>query len=266
MITKLDFTSPLFVPGDRPDRFEKAAASGADAIILDLEDAVAPPAKISARDSLRTDFTDLPVIIRVNAVGTLWHDADIERACELNASAIMLPKSEIETVERFASAATLPVIALIETARGIAEARQIASVPSVARLAFGSIDYCADLGCAHIREALLTARSELVLASRLAQIVSPIDGVTTETDNHDLIIADAQYAAGLGFSGKLCIHPRQVESVKRGLSPDQTAIDWARRVLVSGDGAIAVGGEMVDEPVRIRARQILERAAKALPA
>lgn len=257
MPVELSFVCPLFVPASRPERFEKAAASGADALILDLEDAVAPADKESARKALRADFTGLPVIIRVNAAGTLWHAADVEAAEEIGAAAIMLPKAELASVAGLARSTALPVIALIETARGLAHAREIAEVPSVARLAFGSIDYSADLGCAHLRDALLFARSELVLASRLAEIMPPIDGVTTATDDADVITEDARHAADLGFGGKLCIHPRQVEPIRQGFLPDERTIAWARRVLASGDGAVKVDGEMVDEPVRIRARQIL---------
>src|SRR5690606_28286269 len=122
------------------------------------------------------------------------------------------------------------------------------------------------LGCAHTRDALLSARNELVIASRLTGITPPIDGVTTVTDNDQIIADDARYSASLGFGGKLSIHPRQVEPIKRGFLPDQAAVTWANKVLASGDGAIKIDGEMVDEPVRIRARQILSRAAAGVPA
>jgi citrate lyase subunit beta/citryl-CoA lyase len=262
----LYFACPIFVPGDRPERFEKAAASGADAIILDLEDAVAAAAKATAREALRTDFTSLPIIIRINAIGTQWHEADIKAVASLGATAIMLPKSELNSVLEVGRSTSLPLLALVETARGLADARQIAAIPAVARMAFGSIDYCADLGCAHTRDALLSARNELVIASRLTGITPPIDGVTTVTDNDQIIADDARYSASLGFGGKLSIHPRQVEPIKRGFLPDQAAVTWANKVLASGDGAIKIDGEMVDEPVRIRARQILSRAAAGVPA
>jgi len=253
--------APLFVPADRPERFAKAAASGTDAVILDLEDAVAPHAKEAARAALMTDFTDLPVIVRVNACGTQWHDADLAAVAGLSAAAVILPKAQDAAIcEAVAQALGKPLIALIETARGLAEARTIAAAVGVERLAFGSIDFCADLACAHLREVLLPARSELVLASRLAGIAAPIDGVTVQLDDLSVSHNDAAHARALGMTGKLCIHPKQIAEVKRAFAPTAEEIAWARRVLDSGDGAISVDGAMVDEPVRLRARAILAEA------
>ena len=260
-MTALDFVSPLFVPADRPERFEKAAASGADAIILDLEDAVAPKRKDAARAALRADFTPLPVFVRVNGIGTPWHEADVAAAANLSVAGIILPKSEWGVrLDMLLEECVVPVLALIETAHGLAEARRIASLDGVARLVFGSIDFCADLGAAHTREALLAARSELVLASRLAGLLAPIDGVTTAIDDAALVSADARHALDLGFGGKLAIHPKQIEPILKGFRPDAAEIEWARKVLASGDGAAAVDGAMVDEPVRVRARAVLKRA------
>ena len=250
--------APLFVPANRPERFAKAAASGADAVILDLEDAVAADAKDAARAALATDFTDLPVIVRINAIGTPWHADDLAAVARLRPAAVMLPKAEdADRVASVAAQTRLPVIALVETARGLAHARTIAAAPGVARIAFGSVDFCADLGCAHLREVLLPARSELVLASRLAGIAAPIDGVTVQLDDLSVSHDDAAHARALGMTGKLCIHPRQIAEVRCAFAPTEAEIDWARRVLASGDGAVSVDGAMVDEPVRIRARAIL---------
>ncbi|MEO1988978.1 MAG: CoA ester lyase [Martelella sp.] len=255
-------TVPLFVPGDRPDRFEKAAGSGADAIIIDLEDAVPADAKDIARTSLGAHFANVPVLIRVNGEGTPWHADDIAAVLALSVVAgIIIPKAELNGgLATLAAGSRVPVLALIETARGLSQARDIAVVPGIERLVFGSVDFSADLGCAHTREALLAARSELVVASRLAHLAAPIDGVTIAIDDTELATSDARYALELGFGGKLAVHPRQIPAIWSGLNPQQSEIDWANRVLASGDGAIAVGGEMVDEPVRIRARAILARA------
>lgn len=258
--------APLFVPADRPDRFAKAAASGADAVILDLEDAIARDAKEAARAALTCDFTDLPVIVRINPVGTPWHEADLKAVCELPVAGVMLPKADgadsVAAVAR-ALAGHAPVLALVESALGIAHARDIASVRGVRRLVFGSVDYCADLGCSHLREVLLPARAELVLASRIAGKAAPIDGVTTQLGDPSIAHDDARHARDLGMSGKLCIHPRQVAEVHRAFAPSEAEIDWAHRVLASGDGAVSVEGAMVDEPVRLRAQAILAQAGSA---
>ncbi|WP_421934308.1 HpcH/HpaI aldolase/citrate lyase family protein [Phenylobacterium sp.] len=128
-------------------------------------------------------------------------------------------------------------------------------------MAFGSIDYCADLGCAHTQTALLAASCEIVLASRLAGIAPPLDGVTLALDDGALARHDACHAVELGFGGKLCVHPSQVAFVREGFAPSADDIAWARRI-VSTDGRVGkIAGEMVDPPVRLRAEQMLKRAA-----
>ena len=257
--------APLFVPANRPDRFAKAAATATDAVILDLEDAVAPPDKATARAMLRSDFTDKPVIVRINAADTAEYTADAQAVAAMTIAAVLLPKAD--DPDQIAALATklggdTPIMALIETAKGVANAREIAACPAVTRLAFGSIDFCADLGCAHDRTALLFARSKLVLHSRLAGLPPPIDGVTARIDDPDLAFDDAGHARSLGMTGKLCIHPRQIDPVLRAFAPSPGDIDWARRVLASGDGAVALDGAMIDAPVRQRARHILAIVAR----
>lgn len=260
-----DFLIPLFVPADRPERFGKAAASGADAVILDLEDAVEPEAKDRAHAALNTSFTSRPVLIRINARETRWHLDDLAAVARLAPAGVMLPKAEhprdLDEVAA-ALAPSIPIVALVESAAGLAQARAIAAHPAVARLAFGSVDFCADLGCAHTREALAAARFELVLASRLAGLAAPLDGVTTALDDPGAATDDARHARSLGFGGKLAIHPRQIAPIREGFCPDAAEIVWAEKVLaVAGVGAVAVDGAMVDEPVRIRARALLALAA-----
>jgi citrate lyase subunit beta/citryl-CoA lyase len=259
--------APLFVPGDRPERFEKAAASGADAILIDLEDAVAPSAKAQARDGLRhLPQLQVPVFVRVNAAQTEWYTQDIEAVRSLPIAGVVLPKAEaVEAITALSGQLGngKGIVALVETAEGLAQVRQIARAANQLRLAFGSIDFCADLGCAHTREALLCARMELVLASRLANLPPPLDGVTTETSNFDVVESDARYAAGLGFAGKLCIHPRQIEPTYAGFSPTQDELEWARDILAAGsEGAVAVNGQMIDAPVRRRAEALLARGKR----
>lgn len=256
--------SALFVPATRPERFAKASAAGADAVILDLEDAVAAADKDAARANLTAD-SPLPVIVRINAIGTAWHDADLAAIAGAGFAAAMLPKSEDPAaLARVVTALdSTPVIALLETARGLAKARDLAATCGVVRLAFGSVDYCADLGCAHDRDVLLPARSELVLASRLAGIAAPMDGVTVRLDDPSETGADAVHARALGMTGKLCIHPAQISPVHAAFAPSTNEVDWARRVLAAGDGAVQVDGQMVDRPVRLRARAILSASGIA---
>lgn len=264
---------PLFIPATRPDRFAKAAAAAPDALIVDLEDAVAPEEKAAARAALaenlaKADLGGAAVLLRINAAGTPWHEADLAAAAALPLAGLLLAKAETpEDLRRAAQVSGLPVMALIESAKGIAGAREIAKAS--ARLAFGSIDYAADLGMGHTRDSLLSARSELVLASRLAGIPAPLDGVTTAVQDEPRILEDCAHAAELGFSGKLLIHPAQVAAARRGFRPSEAEIAKARRVLeaaASGAAALRLDGEMVDMPVILRARRILARAALGSPA
>ncbi|MFG1372494.1 CoA ester lyase [Xanthobacter oligotrophicus] len=260
----------LFVPATRPDRFAKALSSGADAIIIDLEDAVGHGEKAGARDALAAAVPAAgPVLLRINASGTPWHADDLAAARSLPLAGVMLPKAESrEEVEQVAArlGEGVAIIPLIESAQGLAAARSIAAAPCVARLAFGSIDFAADLGCAHTREALLAARSELVLAARLAGGQGPMDGVTTRVDDAALAQDDAAHAVALGFAGKLCIHPGQITPVMKGFAPTAEEVSWAERILAAldeGGSVVTVDGAMVDAPVRLRAERILARTLAA---
>lgn len=259
---------PLFVPGDRADRFAKAVASGSDTVIIDLEDAVAPANKAAARAGLAEALGGLAgarLWLRVNAAGTPWHEGDIAAAARLPFDGVMLPKStsgqQLQTV-RQQLRADQALIALVETVHGVHRAEEIASASD--RMAFGSVDYALDLGCQPVREAFLLARSKLVLAARLAGQPPPLDGVTTRTDDADLVREDGAHACSLGFGGKLLIHPRQLAPARAGFAPDRSDIDWARRVMASAaDGAaVALDGEMIDAPVLARAKAILERTGE----
>lgn len=266
----------LFVPGDRPERFDKALAAGADAVIVDLEDAVAPHAKDAARAALAAWLAARPagapgIVLRTNAAETPWFEADLTLAAHPAVQAVVLPKAETPAAIARVVAARgdgrpLPVIALIESAAGLANVRAIAATPGVLRLAFGSIDLQVDLGLRDATEdELLPWRLELVLASRLAGIDQPIDGVTTALDDAERLSIDVQRARRLGFGAKLCIHPKQLSAARAGLRPSAQECDWARRVLAaagsSGGAAVAVDGKMVDKPVLLRAEAIQRDAA-----
>ena len=263
-LARLTFLAPLFVPANRPERYHKAANSGADGVLIDLEDAVAPGDKDAARKTLRGASIPVNSVIRINAAATRWHADDVA-AVKALAVGVMLPKAEsaeqLKTLR--ASVGDRPIIALIESAQGLAAVREIAQHAD--RLAFGYIDFSADRGCSMDRDALLMARAEIVLASRLAQIAAPLEGVTPSFDNEALVEDDARYAAAMGFSGKLCIHPKQIGPTLKGFRPSDADITWANKIANSGDGAVSVDGMMVDAPVRLRAQRILA-AAKACDA
>ncbi len=265
----MPFRSYLFVPADRPERFSKALQAGAHAVIIDLEDAVAPQAKATAREGLHTWLLQAParsVHLRINAMQTPWFSDDLA-LCHLPAlGGIVLPKTESpqEVAALTRVAPDTPVLPLVETAAGLAASRLIAAAPGVQRLVFGSLDFQADLGIEGDDDALLAFRSELVLASRLNQLQAPVDGVTTALDDPQVLAADTARARRLGFGAKLCIHPRQVQAVNEGFAPRTEEIAWARRVMeavrLQPEGAIAVDGKMVDAPVLKRARALLEGA------
>ncbi len=265
-MTLATLSLPLFLPANRMNRFPKACAAGADAVILDLEDAVAPADKDAARVGLGAAANaPLPVLVRVNAAGTEWFDRDLAALADLPAAAVVLPKAETpRTCAEVAARTGKPVIALVETARGLRNAEALAG--ACARLAFGSIDYAADLGAAHTREALLHARAALVLAARLSGQPAPLDGVTTAVRDEDAVLDDVRHAVALGFGGKLLIHPAQIAPARKGFAPTPEEVAWAGRVrnAVRDGGAVAtLDGMMIDAPVIKRAEQIEARARAA---
>jgi citrate lyase subunit beta/citryl-CoA lyase len=256
----------LFVPGNRPDRFAKAAAAGAHEVIIDLEDAVAASAKRPAREAAaRWLSTDGAAWVRVNAAGTVWHDDDVAALSSCTGlRGIVLPKAEepgmLKALARRIASRT-SIVALVETAAGIRHAHAIASSDVVTRIAFGSIDFALDIDAEETDQALLLARSMLVLASRVSGLPAPLDGVTRATSDVNMVGTDAARARELGFGGKLCVHPRQVPVVNRTFAPSDADVEWARTVLGRGsEGAFALDGQLVDQPVLARAARIVARA------
>jgi citrate lyase subunit beta/citryl-CoA lyase len=258
-------TSFLFVPGDRPDRFDKANRSGASVVIVDLEDAVATQDKSVARAAVTDWLTHGGrACVRINAAGTRHHDDDVAALADMpGLVAVMLPKADAESTAEVVNRCPVPVVALIESAAGIATAPQIAAHSGVSRIAFGHLDYALDIGANPTRTAMLTARSALVLASRLAGLPGPIDGVTTVLDDPDTLAADLHHAQELGMTGKLLIHPAQVVVTNAAFRPDHDAVRWAEGVVAAGRAgrAVSVNGEMVDAPVLARAHAILRRSS-----
>ncbi len=258
----------LFVPGSSPERFAKAAGSGAHAVILDLEDAVAPKAKGAARRAVAEYLgAGKAAYVRVNAVDSQWHRKDIDAvAGQPGLRGVVLPKAEApEEMPGVADALgrDAAIIALIETARGVLGAAKIADTDRVARLAFGSVDLALDTGVEDEEAGFLAARSSLVLASRAAGLAGPLEGVTVDVRDAERAGADAVRARRLGFAGKLCVHPRQLQPVLEAFAPAPDDVVWAERVTEAvgslEGGAVRVGGEMIDRPRVARAEAILAR-------
>jgi citrate lyase subunit beta / citryl-CoA lyase len=255
----------LFVPATRPDRVDKALNGDADVVIVDLEDAVGPADKASARAALGSWTSTRPYLLRINAIGSPFHDDDV-RAVESLArvAGVVLPKAEHTDEVRAVLgrlSSQVELHALVESAVGLLRASDIAR-SGVERLMFGSADYLADLGVVASRDVLAFPRSCLVVASAAAGLPPPVDGPTLAFDDPTTTEADALDAKALGLGGKLCIHPTQLEPVNRVFAPSPDELTWARRVVeraAAGDGgAFALDGAMIDEPVLRRARRILD--------
>jgi citrate lyase subunit beta/citryl-CoA lyase len=244
--------------------------------VLDLEDAVPEEDKEEARNAIRVawpNFSDEQknrLVIRTNSPGTKFYAADLILAQDLNLSCILIPKSE--SLDQINGAALIlpntAIIPMIETALGLDNLREIANSNQVIRLALGNLDLQADLGmvCDPDETELQTARYQIVLASRLAKIAPPIDGVTPSTDDAARINNDAQRAKRMGFGAKLCIHPKQVAIVKTAFMPSDEELAWAQRVIdadkTSNGGAIKLVGRMIDRPVVLLAQRSLALAGK----
>ena len=264
--------SYLFVPGDRPERFERALTSGADAVVADLEDAVAAPAKDRARvavAALLAAGRDADrIVVRINDAATPWFDGDLALLRDGRARAAMLPKAErVETIARLRSTCPgIAVLPLIETARGVLAAESLAAADGVQRLVFGTIDYALDMdlqGPLAATVGLDAAAARLALASRAVGLLPPVAGVTVAIDDEATLRADMERARALGFAAKLCIHPKQIGPLHVLLAPGADDLEWAQRVLAAAEdaaGAVQLDGRMVDKPVIERARRIVQRA------
>jgi len=270
----------LFVPATRPERFAKALASGADAVIIDLEDAVAPADKVAARQALLPHMLALDpaqrsrLLVRINAAGTPWHAGDLAALRELvthGLGAVMVPKAEsVAGLAEVASAAgPCALLPLIESVAGLDAANLLAASPQVLRLAFGHLDFQADAGlaCAADESELVPVRLALVLASRRALLPAPVDGISPGTQDTAQLASDAARGRRGGFGGKLCIHPAQVVVVNAAFTPSAAEIDWARRVVAgfaaAGGGVFSLDGRMVDAPVLLLAQRTLALQAAA---
>jgi citrate lyase subunit beta/citryl-CoA lyase len=293
--------SMLYAPANHPRHAAKALAGTADAAILDLEDAVAAEQKQAARNAVRQLLRDRPagehpagrpaVFVRINALGTPHAYQDLLAAVLPGVHGILLPKvespREVATAdwmltqlerERGLEAGAVQLVPTVETASGLSHLDAIAvASPRVRRLTFGAADFALDTGMALAsgdapadavaNQALLWAKLQLVVASRAARLDAPLDTVYFELGDADGFLREAEQARRLGFQGKTCIHPSQVELANQAFSPTGEEIAQAKRTLEAFDGAIASGsaaiqldGRMIDYPIAERARRVLELA------
>ena len=267
----------LFVPGTQPARVEKALASGADFVILDLEDAVAPGDKDSARASIAQTVLALPhaqrarLLVRMNAAGTAWFEPDLELLAQLvpqGLAGVVIPKAEdaatLHTVAQRCGAQAL-LVPLVESVAGIDALNALCQAPQVVRVAFGHLDFQVDAGmqCGADEIELLPTRMAIVMASRRHQLAAPIDGVTVDTRDMTHIHSDTARAVRMGFGAKLCIHPAQIATVNTVFAPTEAAVEHAHAVLQAMEaaqgGVCVVKGKMVDAPVLHLAHQTLQR-------
>ena len=269
MPTLASARSLLFAPGSDERKLVKAFEAGADAVVADLEDAVSLAEKPAARDLVIRLLAELesPSLktVRVNGVGTDFWEDDLEALEALDLDAIVLPKATPEAVEALGSAGP-PLIAIVETAQGLRLAYETACHVRVAALVLGAVDLGLELGLeprADGQEVLL-ARSKLVLDSAAARIRAPFDLVHVDVRDAEGLEAECRLARSLGFRGKACIHPAQVEIANAVFTPSAEELERARRVVeayergvAEGRGAVALDGEMIDLPVVERARQVL---------
>jgi len=259
--------SYLFAPGHNEKLLGKVFDAGADAVMLDLEDAVPPEHKETARRLVAEILVDHPAWVRVNAAGTDWCAADLRSVGQV-AYGIRIPKAESAADVRWVAerAPGKPIICAIESARGVLAAYEIASVAGVRHLALGGVDLQKDLHAGNGNLQTLYVRSHLVVASRAAGLEPPIDSVYPRLDDDAGLREQAEFARSLGFFGKSAIHPRQLPILHEVFSPGAEVVAWAREVVdaftAAGGAALRLpSGEFVDLPVADRARRVLELAA-----
>jgi citrate lyase subunit beta/citryl-CoA lyase len=276
--------SVLFSPGDQPALMHKALGTGADTVVFDLEDAVAPGRKADAREAVNDVLTDpsfdpdCEVCLRINP-DPKKADADLEAALagDPRIDSVMVPKASSGADVREKDELVrehghdLPVLALCESARGILNAEEIAATPAVDAVAFGAEDLSADIGATRTEsgEEVSYARQHVVLAAGAAGI-DAIDTVHTDVEDTDGLAEETAFANQLGYDGKMAIHPAQVEVINEAFTPNEEAVEWAERVLAARDeadeagrGVFRVDDEMIDAPLIAQAERIMERRRAA---
>ena len=260
----------LFVPATRIDRVEKAFASGTDAVIVDLEDAVATTDKVQARKDLQVYYNSQayqPILVRINKAGSKEFFKDVVLCQQMpNLAGVLLAKAEqASDIENAHNMTGLPVIALIETALGLYQIDSMAKSAGLLAFSYGFLDLCNDLqvhvGTAAADVIANQIRYQLLLTSKVHQLLAPIDAVYTDFNDGKGLGQRVQLWSQMGMSGMLCIHPKQVATVKQSLQPTDADIEFARHVIEeyerSGQAVFKIAGQMVDAPVIERCRQLL---------
>jgi citrate lyase subunit beta / citryl-CoA lyase len=261
----------LYVPADRPDRVRKALAGDSDVVIIDLEDAVAPPGKDAARRAipeLIAEFPGRPVQVRVNGIGTSWASADLTMVAALPADVdVRLPMvaspADVETATAITGERAVHV--LIETAAGVEAAGEIARTPGAASLGLGEADLASDLGTSD-EAALSWCRQRIVVASRAAGLAAPAAAVYTNVHDLDGLAETTRQARRWGFVGRAAIHPRQLPVIVAAFAPEADELQRAREVLDSveeaqsrGDGtSVLADGSFLDVAMVEQARRTIE--------
>lgn len=278
MATLQTARSFLFAPASDERKLRRALEAGADAVIADLEDAVVAPEKEAARATVAGVFDATPTgacarLVRINAVGTEWHAADLAAVARLDLDGIVLPKATAEAARTVAETLPLPIVAIVETAAGLRGAYELAAVPAVARLILGAVDLGLALGLERRADGLelLHARSALVVDSAAAGLPGPIDQVWVDVRDHGGLAADCALGRSLGLRAKACIHPDQVAVVNQAFLPSENELRRAREIVAAyeqaerdGRGAVALDGELIDLPVVEGARQLLTESKRSV--
>jgi citrate lyase beta subunit len=270
------FRSLLFVPGSRPERFAKAIAAGADAVCIDLEDAVPPQDKDSARAAvvafIEAMSEDRPCAIgvRINPFGTHEGEKDVQafHASPFVPDFIMVPKAvsaeDLAALPASVGEPATPIWAVVESVEGLLSSAMIAqSCAPHGGILFGGADFSAEMGTSMDWEPLLYARGNLVVAAKGA-LVQIMDVPYLDVTNTVGLESETTRVKALGFTAKACIHPSQVAPVNAIFSPTQNEVDWAKRVVAAGQSAtgnaVLLDGKLLDRPVYIRAQNILTQA------
>ena len=266
----------LFVPANRPERFIKALETGAH-IIVDLEDAVGLIDKPQARESILQHLVPLfetfgdRILLRMNSLSTDQASLDLDLIKTLPLKALIHPKTEsseqLDLISTHLSSDSY-IIPMIESAKGIDQLRSIASHPKTIRLTLGNIDLQADLGlrCDSTESELQGLRFQMTVLSRLFDLAPPIDGVTVDLQNESQLLADLERARGIGFLGKLCLHPKQIPTTLQFFQPTEAEVLRARSIVEAFEtaqgGAVQLDGKMIDRPVFLLAQRLLKSIKK----